>query len=306
MSGEVDYNDVAVFTEVVRTRGFTAAGKVLGLPTSAVSRRIARLEAVLGYRLLQRTTRRVGLTEAGRMFYERTAQIPSLVAEARRAIAASRTSPSGTIRMTAPPDGAGIIWALVSGFLRDHPDVDLELVHTLERVDLIEAGVDVALRGGPAPDSAVYSARQIFDSRILLAASPSYLSLRGTPQSVDDLEEHDGVCLDAWVPNAIRRLDGSEGPVRVSMRNRVRSNSLETGQRAAMDGLGIAPVLELAARDALERGALVEVLRGSLPMHSPMWVLAPVGRERSAAVRALVEAVCDRAERMQTIGAEPG
>lgn len=289
----IDYNDVVVFTEVVRAKGFTAAGRVLDLPASAVSRRVARLEAALGYPLLHRTTRRVGLTEAGRLFYERTATIATQVAEGRRAVAASRDTPSGTVRVTLPPDEHGLLWALFSGFLMDHPDVDLEVTHTLEYVDLINEGVDVALRGGDAPDTTEYRAEKLFDSRILLAASPAYLAVHGTPQRVDDLSDHLGVGLDGWVPNAIRRLpaDDDGTPIRVEVRNRLRTNSLQMAQRAAVEGLGIAPCLELACRGELERGALVEVLPGVLPPSSPMWVVAPLRRARSAAVSALVDAL---------------
>ncbi|MEM6925949.1 MAG: LysR family transcriptional regulator, partial [Myxococcota bacterium] len=213
---QIDFNDVVVFTEVVRERGFTAAGRVLDLPASAVSRRVARLEKALGYSLLHRTTRRVGLTDAGRLFYERTATIGGQVEEAQRAIARSRQTPSGVVRVTLPPDEHGILWSLMAGFLRDHPDVDLEIVQTLEKVDLLEQEIDVALRGGPAPDTADYRAEKLFDSRILLAASPAYLAVHGTPERVDDLSEHLGVGLDGWVPNAIRRLSSDEDgtPVR--------------------------------------------------------------------------------------------
>ena len=122
----------------------------------------------------------------------------------------------------------------------------------------------------------------------MLAASPEYLALRGTPIEIDDLEEHDGICMDTWAPNALRRLHGEAGPVRVTMHNRVRSNSLATARHAALDGLGIAPLLEMTCRADLDRGALVEVLRGALPSSAKAWVVYPVARERSAAAQALI------------------
>lgn len=295
----LDLNDIAVFVAVVQARGFTAAGRILDLPPSTVSRRIARLERSVGLRLLHRTTRSVGLTEAGRLFFERTGAVPRLVDEALAALAATQQAPSGTLRVTAPPDDGGVIWALLSRFLRDHPDVDLQILHTLERVDLIEQGIDVALRGGPPPDTTVFVAHQLFDSRILLAASPEYLALRGTPRRVEELSEHDGICMDPWAPNAIRRLDGDRAPVRLQIRNRIRANSLDTAQKAAIDGFGIAPLLELTCRPALERGALVEVLRGALPESAPLWLLAPRRRARSAAVDALVRSVRATAATLQ-------
>lgn len=293
-----DLNDVAVFNAVVRANGFAAAGRVLGLPGSAVSRRVARLEESVGFKLLNRTTRRVGLTEAGRRFYEHTARIVDAVAEGLQAMNATRAVPSGLLRMTAPPDDGGIIWALISGFLVDHPNVDLVLTHTLEKVDLVSQQIDIALRGGPPPDSDLYTAHQLFDSRILLAASPGYLARRGKPERVEDLADHDGICMDPWAPNAIRRVRGDRAYVRVQMRNRIRANSLATAQKAALDGLGIAPLLHLTCRTALESGRLVEVLRGALPDHAPMWALAPLGRQRSAAADALLRHIVETAARL--------
>ena len=257
-------------------------------PGSAVSRRVARLEEQLGFTLLLRTTRSVGLTEAGRRFYEHTSRIPALLADAVRAAVGTRDRPSGTLRVTAPPDDGGVIWELLSGFLRAHPDVDLELTHTLERVDLVAAEIDIALRGGPAPDTMEFSALKVYESRILLAASPGYLARRGTPEHVEELADHDGICMDPWAPNAIRRVKGDGAYVRVHIRNRVRANSLETARRAAVDGLGIAPLLELTCQHELDSGALVEVLRGALPDTAPFWALAPLARTRSAAATALL------------------
>jgi len=295
---DLDLNDVAVFNAVVRESGFAAAGRALGLPGSAVSRRVARLEDRLGFKLLNRTTRRIGLTEAGRRFHAHTAGISDAVTEGVRAMNASRAMPSGLLRVTAPPDDAGIIWALLSGFLVAHPNVDMALTHTLAKVDLVSEQIDVALRGGPPPDTDLYAAHQLFDSRLLLAASPGYLAARGTPQDVEALADHDGICMDPWAPNAIRRVRGDRAYARVQMRNRLRANSLATAQQAALDGLGIAPLLHLTCRDNLEGGRLVEVLRGALPDHAPMWAIAPLGRQRSAAAEALLRHLVEAARRL--------
>lgn len=298
----LDLNDVGVFVAVVRESGFTAAGRALGLPASTVSRRVSRLEEELGFRLLHRTTRQLGLTEAGRHFYDRTARMEQWIADAAREAAGIHEVPGGVLRVTAPPDEGGILWDLFSGFAQAHPRVDLDLRFTLDKVDLIEGGIDVALRGGPAPDSPLLTAQRLVDSRVLLAASPRYLSARGTPQRVEDLAEHDGVCLDPWAPNGIRRLDGDRGFVRLHVRSRIRANSLDCAQRAAVDGLGIAPLLELTCRRALEQGTLVEVLRGALPDTAPMWVISRAGKQRSAAASALVRHVVTATEGWRSAG----
>lgn len=285
----VDPQDVVVFVEVVKARGFSAAARELDLPQSVVSRRVKRLEAALGCKLLHRTTRRVGLTQDGRVYFEHVARLPSILDEAARAVSAIRSTPSGTLRVAAPPEDGGVIWATLRGFALDHPDVEIELLHSLDYVDLIDAEIDVALRGGAPPDSPDLVVQALWDSRILLAASPAYLERRGAPTRVEDLADHDGICMDAWAPNALRRLTGDRGPVRVTMRNRVRSNSLATARSAALDGLGIAPLLKLTCQDDLDRGALVEVLRGALPMSARGWYVYPVARRRSAAAQALLD-----------------
>ena len=285
----LNLNDVVVFTEVVACGSFTAAAKKLGLPTSAVSRRVARLEAELGTRLLHRTTRSLGLTESGRIYYARTARIAREVDDAARAVADLRSAPTGRLRLTAPPDDGEVIWSLLSGFLHDYPDVDLEIIHTLEYLDLIDEGIDLALRGGSPPDSPVLVAEKLFESRVLLAASPEYLRRRGTPRRVEDLEHHDCIAMDAWAPNAIHSLEGERGPVRLELRNRVRVNRLQTVQNAALSGLGVAPLLAMTCWREVQSGALVEVLRGALPARAPFWVVYPTQRTTSAAARALLD-----------------
>lgn len=286
---KIDVNDLVVFTEVVRARSFSGAAKHLGLPASAVSRRVARLEHELGFSLLHRTTRRVGLTDAGRIYYDRTARIAYEIRAAQQAVHEYRSTPAGPLRVTAPPDDGGVIWAMVSGFIRDHPEVEFELVHTLDKVDLIRDEVDLALRGGAMPDSTELVARKLIDSRFVLVASPAYLDRRGTPQHPSELERHDCIAMDNWVPNAIRYLQGPDGPVKVEFRNRVRSNRQETARKAAVDGYGIAPMVEMTCKHQLLSGALVEVLPGAIPFPAPFWALYPASRSKNATVQALVE-----------------
>ncbi len=286
---QLNLNDVVVFTEIVRRGSFTAAGRALALPASAVSRRLARLEGDLGFKLLHRTTRSVGLTDAGRVYYERTARVAHELEDARRAVHAYLDTPSGLLRVTAPPDDGGVIWAMIAGFIRDHPEVELELIHTLEYVDIIREGIDVALRGGSPPDSTQLRARKLIDSRFVLVASPDYLERRGVPTRPEQLAEHDCIAMDSWVPNAFKALVGPDGPVAVNFRNRVRCNRQETARMAALDGFGIAPMVEMTCWRQLESGALVEVLPGALPGPASFWALYPVARSKSAATRAFVD-----------------
>ena len=286
---KVDLNDIAVFVEVARVESFSAAGRSLGLPPSSVSRRVARLESALGFKLLHRTTRSVGLTDSGRIYYQRVSRIAGAIDDAERAVHEATDTPGGLLRVTAPPDAGGVIWDLLEGFIADHPAVDLEILHTLEYLDMVEENIDIALRGGSPPDSQLFAARKLFGSRILLAAAPSYLARRGVPADVRDLDDHDCIAMDTWAPNAIRSLHGERGPVRLNLRNRIRVNRLETAQQAALAGFGIAPLLEMTCWRDLGEGRLTEVLRGALPMESGFWIVYPANRPIAAAARALVD-----------------
>ena len=293
-----DLNDVVVFTEVVVAGSFSGAARKLGLPASSVSRKVARLEQELGFELLHRTTRRVGLTDAGRIYYERTARITYEIEDARRAVLEYQSTPSGQLRVTAPPDDGGVIWSMLAGFIRDHPQVEVEIQHTLDYVDLIAQNVDVALRGGSPPDSTLLAARKIVDSRFVLVASPQYLERRGTPLRPEDLAEHDCIAMDNWVPNAVKALMGPEGPVRVDFRNRVRTNRQETARKAALDGLGVAPMVEMTCAQQLASGALIEVIPGAIPFPATFWAVYPLARAKSSATRALVEHLAAVAPRL--------
>lgn len=286
-----DLNDVMVFVAVVEAQSFSGAARALGVAPSAVSRRVARLEGALGFTLLHRTTRSVALTDTGRVYYERTSRIRVELEQAARAVEEFRDVPSGCLRVTAPPDDGGVIWAMVEGFVRDHPEVDLELIHTLDALDLVEQGIDVALRGGAAPDSTVLRARRVVDSRFVLVASPDYLARRGTPLLPEDLRDHDCIAMDNWVPNAFQALQGPDGPVALDFRNRVRSNRQETARKAALAGLGVAPMVEMTCARQLQSGALVEVLPGALPGPATMWALYPVAPRTRAATKAFVDHV---------------
>ena len=291
----IDLNDVVVFTEVVAAGSFTAAAKKLDLPTSAVSRRVARLEERLGFKLLHRTTRSLGLTDSGRIYYERTARIAEELEAAGRALAEAQDSDAGRIRITAPPDDGGLIWSLLEGFLTAHPKVDVEVIHTLEYLDLVDEGIDLALRGGAPPDTTIFTAHKLFDSRLLLVASPSYIEQHGVPETVEDLERHTYVGMDDWAPNKVRRVTDGEQQVRIDVRNRVRVNRLDTARAAAVAGFGIAPMVAFNCWRELQSGALVEVLPGSLAGPAPFWIVYPAGRQMSAVTGSLVDHIVQTA-----------
>src|SRR5689334_11955800 len=157
----IDLNRFAVFVRVVEEESFTAAAAALGVPTSSASRSVARLEADLGVRLLNRTTRKLSLTDGGRQFFQRMQAVIAETEEATQEAAGFAREPRGPVRVTVPPDLA--LPAIVKRIVERYPGVVLELVVTSRRVDLVEEGIDLALRGGNLPDSSLVS-RKIADT----------------------------------------------------------------------------------------------------------------------------------------------
>ena len=182
-----------VFVEVAERQGFASAARHLGLSTSAVSRQVKDLEAWLGLQLLNRTTRRIDLTEAGKAYLARCSQIVGAVAELETSARALGEEPQGALRVTAPVFmGRHLLGPVLPGFLARYPKVKLRL-RLLDRfVDLVDEGFDLALRIGHLPDSSLI-ARKLGETRILMTAAPSYLAKHGMPTSAADLKRHN--CL---------------------------------------------------------------------------------------------------------------
>src|SRR5688572_26804492 len=186
----MDLNETLAFVCVARSGSFTAAARSLGLPKATISRRVARLEARLEVRLLQRSTRRTSLTEVGRVYYERSLHAISELENAERLLADVTNKPSGVLRVTTSFDfGRDHLASWLPLFHQRHPEVQLELELTQRRVDLIAEGIDVAIRGGSLADSSLI-ARRLFESRLILCATPAYLRRQGEPRTLAELAEH--------------------------------------------------------------------------------------------------------------------
>jgi len=189
----VDLNRVAVFLRVVEVQSFTAAAEALGLPKSSVSRSVAHLEESLGVQLLQRTTRAVQLTDAGRLYFEEASRALGALEQAQATLSQLDSRPQGPVRITAPADlGAQVLAPLAARFVRRTPGITLEFVLTARLVNLVEEGVDLAVRAGPLRDSSLIS-RRVSGLDAWIFASPAYLDARGTPTSLEELASHDCV-----------------------------------------------------------------------------------------------------------------
>jgi DNA-binding transcriptional LysR family regulator len=257
----LDLNDVSLFVQVVRAGSFAAAGRRLGMPANTASRRIQQLEQQLGLRLMQRSTRKLTLTDAGATFYARCADQVEALAAAAQELSEASQAPSGKVRVAATADFFNIFpMALIAEFLAAHPKVRLEFVLSDERADLIEQGIDVAIRAGRALEPTLV-ARRIGAGRVTLVASPAYLAARGVPESVEALASHDCVTLPSKSGAIVWRLEGPDGASETKVGGRFSANTAYAMLEAVLAGLGIGllPVAVTSAR--LRSGDLVEVLR---------------------------------------------
>jgi LysR family transcriptional regulator AphB len=258
----LDLNDVALFVQVVRAGSFAETARRLGMPSNTVSRRVHELERHLGVRLMQRSTRRLTLTDAGNTFYEQCAgQVQALTHSAQEMVDGSQL-PSGKIRLAAPADFFN--WfpmGWIAEFLAAHPRVRMEFVLSDARADLIGEGIDIAFRGGKLLESNLI-ARQIGTSRTTLVASPAYLAARGTPTLPESLSEHDCITLPKTSGRASWQLDGPDGALEIEVTGRLSANTAQALVEAALAGLGIALLPIIMTAPYIEAGQLKEVLPG--------------------------------------------
>jgi DNA-binding transcriptional LysR family regulator len=257
---KLDLNHIALFARVVDAGSFTRAAKDLELPISSVSRGVAHLERALGARLLQRTTRKLHLTDAGKRFYENAHAALGALEQATSSVASTSDEVSGRVRLTLPSDaGDAFLAQIFAEFREAHPGVELQVNFTNRYVDLVEEGFDLALRAGRLADSSLVG-HKIVESELALFAAPAYLERRGTPRAWSDLAEHAAVVFDrmrTW------SLEGPRGLETLRPQAAVVVDSMGFLSHAVAAGLGIGLVpLERALSDTYGRDppTLVRVL----------------------------------------------
>jgi DNA-binding transcriptional LysR family regulator len=288
----MDLNRISVFVRVVEAGTFTAAAAAMGVRKSSVSRSVAALEASLGIRLLQRTTRKLSLTDAGRAYYERARDALAGIEEAERAVLALGTAPRGLVRVTAPVDLAGDLAPVVSAFLRAHPAVRVEMFLTARYVDLVKEGFDLAVRAGALADSSLL-ARKVVDTELGLFASPAYLDTAGRPRRLAQLAEHECVLYRAGGSSATWRLTGPRGEEEVTVRGRADSDELAFVRAMLLAGFGIALAPVHLFAPLVESGGLERVLPRYARRSAPVHVVWPSRRFEPAAVALLREAIAE-------------
>ena len=259
-----DLNDMYYFAEVVERGGFAAAGRALGVPKSRLSRRISDLEAQLGVRLLQRTTRRLSLTDAGENFLRHAQTAREAAQNAQAEMEQTQREPSGTVRMSCPITLAqGAVGRIMPAFLRAYPKVRLEMLVTNRNVNLLEDGVDVALRvRANLNDSGSLVVKRLGLTRQLLVASPELLAIHGMPKTPNDLgTQIPTMALTSADGNSVLQMVGPDGEqITIHHQARYVADDLITLKYAAMDGIGVCWMPSAMVRDEVARGDLVELL----------------------------------------------
>jgi DNA-binding transcriptional LysR family regulator len=277
------------FVAVVEHGGFTAAARRLRLPLATVSRQVARLEDALGARLLSRTTRRVAATDAGRGYYERGRRILAEIAEAEALAAGEAAALSGHIAVSAPVLlGHNFVVGAAAAFIAAHPGLEIDLSLSDRLVDLIEDGIDVAVRVGALADSRL-AARRIGEFRRVVVAAPSYLKRHGVPESPADLARHDCIVSTMHADSTRWRFfKGSEAIV-VPVRGRLRTDDAAAVVRAALAGAGLGLAPAWLVREPVARGRLRIVLPSYLQPPTPIHAVHAQARLVSLRVRRFAE-----------------
>ncbi|AEK60201.1 putative transcriptional regulator [Collimonas fungivorans Ter331] len=285
-----------VFSAVVNAGSFVSAAEKLGLSNGMATRYVAQLEAHLGLRLLNRTTRKLSLTEAGADYLEQSSQILAMIEEAESSAAQRASVPRGTLRVTTSV-GLGVLdmGQLITEFLGKHPGLKVDLVLNDRVVDLVEEGFDIAIRMGPRVDLGLV-ARKIADVRIVVCASKSYLKKQGVPQIPQDLASHNCLTYSYSSQEADWPFmrDGTEEKVRVS--GTFRANNGTVLANAAIAGLGIIRQPDYLVSDAIDRKLLVPVLPAWDAGAHAIYAVYSSRRFLPTKVRALIDFLVERFE----------
>jgi DNA-binding transcriptional LysR family regulator len=287
-----DLNDMLYFAEVVDRGGFAAAGRALGLPKSKLSRRVAELEARLGVRLLQRTTRKLSLTETGEVYYRHCVAMREEAEAAADAVALVQTEPRGTIRVSCPVTLAqSTIGLLVPRFLDKHPQVRIEMQVGNRVVDLVEEGIDVALRvRSTLDDSGSLVIKNLGNSQGLLVASPVQLEREGRPQTVEELQRLSTVAMSPADGKAGWKLLGpNRGQFTFLHRPVYTAGDLWTLKYAVLAGTGMSILPDYMCARELQQGQLEQVLAGWAPQVGIIHAVFPSRRGLVPAVRRFLD-----------------
>jgi len=292
-------DELAVFLAVLDAGSLASAGRRLRRSPAAVTRTLAALEARVGARLIERTTRKLAVTDAGRRLAE---EARAVLAGYEAAIAREEDGPlRGFVRISAPlVFGRRHVAPVLAAFLDAHPLVSAELVLNDRNLDMVDAGLDVALRIGALSDSSLV-ARRVGEVRRVVAAAPAYLARRGTPQRPADLADHEIVYSSTQPGPTEWRFDGPRGPQTVRLRPRLMVNAIEPVIEAAVQGRGVTRVFSYQLAEELADGRLVRLLRAYEPAPIPVQLVTVSTRLMPPRVRAFLDFAAAALSRLDVI-----
>jgi DNA-binding transcriptional LysR family regulator len=286
----VDLNDTLVFVRVAQAGSFSAAARLMGMPVSTLSVRVSRLEQRLGVTLLQRTTRRLRLTEAGQAYLQQAARGLEEIAQAEAQIDAGRHEAQGLLRITLPIDmGDEQLLEILSGYRARHPGVSIELVFSDARLDLVEQGLDVALRAGELADSSLV-ARQIGQARWAPFAHPDYLKRAPALRQPKDLAQHATLCFSPLGRESWTLMRGKTR-VNVPLHSAFAANDMRMIRRLALDAQGVALLPDYVCHREVDHGHLVPLLPGWYARTDPIHLVYPSQRYVPAKLRHFIDEV---------------
>jgi len=286
-------NNMHHFIEVVEHSSFTAAAVRLGLSRAQMSKSVSQLEALLGSRLLNRTTRRVSLTESGRLYYERCKQVLKDIEEIEGLTSEQSQRPSGNLRLSAPTSFAIThLQGAVNAYLNEFPDVSISLSLADRFIDVVAEGFDLVIRIAELEDSTLV-ARKIAPCKRVLCASPFYLSAYGVPERPEQLSNHQCLVYSNELKPDIWTLGDQKKTVQVKVNGPLCADNGDVLKAAALDGLGITLLPTFIVGEALKSGELVEVLSDYSPSEISIYAVFPSKRYLSAKVRSFIDFLGD-------------
>jgi DNA-binding transcriptional LysR family regulator len=279
---------MATFVKVVESGGFSAAARALSISPSMVTAHVQSLEERLGIRLLNRSTRRVSLTEVGHAYYERCLQILAEMEDADRIAQALQSTPRGTLRLNTSIAIPPLLAPVIAEFVALYPEVSINLTMTDRMIDLVEEGFDLAVRNMAVPDSSLI-VRRVAAYRFVVCGAPGYLAARGTPRHPSDLVQHNClVCSQSFWGNEWR-FDGPAGEQSVAVTGNLQANSDNALRLAAVHGQGLALAPSFLLIDEIKAGRLVPVLSEFLQTEHAINAIYPHRHYLSAKVRTFID-----------------
>jgi len=291
---------LTAFVRVVDSGGFSAAGRRLNMSTTMVSNHVQSLEDRLGARLLNRTTRKVSLTEVGKAYYDRAVQILADLEQADDIAGALQSTPRGTLRVYTATHIVQFVSPVVAEYLGAYPEAKVDLSIGERTIDLIDEGFDIAIRLTPPPDSSLI-VRSLATWRHVLCCSPDYLERHGRPQQLSELTDRNCIRHALYPYDEWRFVDRKGTPASVRVSGNLISNSGETLRRAALQGVGVCLAAGFLIADDLESGRLIRLLPEYRPVEFAMNAIYPHRHHLSAKVRSFIDLLVHHSAEQQKL-----